>query len=166
MSDGIHNPISGISSPKAGFVMTDAILRNVFKNSLHQNMARIIEIQREACWLPHDIWPEEAMHIDTSQAIDAALDCGMATFEDVIGFLTLRHAVSYRFYEFPVVNKYLRAQPPLAGHKIQNMMLALPLAVWSIARRRMANSWYPPAKPEPQQTHDFEGDDIEETADV
>jgi hypothetical protein len=138
MTDTIHNPISGESNPKSGFVISDATAQEIFRLQLRELRVELIPIIRASCKLPEGSITDERLVEWMTAQIDIAVDRGMQSVRDVVAFLVLLRSVGPRFYEFPAVKKFLtRSDLPVDG-KIERMFLDLPVAIWAVVQRHSA----------------------------
>lgn len=140
--DAVHNPISGQASPQAGLVLSAQQQHAMLRHRLQENAPTIAAALRESCQLPADAWPDDRLIAHTRAGIDRALERGLTGGLDVVGFLSLRHSVSDRFDEFPAVRHFFERTDLAPDNRMFQLFTALPLAIWSLIRRRLPNPWY------------------------
>jgi hypothetical protein len=135
MTEDVHNPISGVSNPKAGFVMTDAMAQTMFSYQLRELQPQLLPVVRKACRVP-EAMPEETLRqwVETSSQI--AIQRGMRSVNDVVAFLVLLRQMGPQFYEFPAIKKALASPDAPADGKVEWLFLQLPLAIWAVVQRR------------------------------
>ena len=118
------------------FLLTDQHATEMFRLALCDEIDKITAIVRKACGLDTKAWPDDRLTRYCRDGIEPALKYRMATLEDVVGFLMLRHLISPNFDQLPAIRRELqRTDLPVNG-RIEALFLHLPLAVWDIARRR------------------------------
>lgn len=79
-------------------------------------------------------WTPETLHEDTMTQVKTALDLGLSSGRDVLGFLTLRHTVGANFERLPEVNLALSTPSEPEGWRVYLMMLAFHTSYWGAAR--------------------------------
>lgn len=82
-------------------------------------------------------WTSEALHDDTVAQVETALNLGLCSGRDVLGFLTLRHTVGAGFESLPEVNAALTTPTQPEGWRVESMMHAFAFDYWITARDRM-----------------------------
>jgi hypothetical protein len=135
MSEGVHNPISGISNPKIGFVITDAMTQTVFSHQLRELQPQLLPIVRKACHVP-EAMPDEVLRkwVETSSQI--AVQHGMRSVRDVVAFLVLLRQMGPQFHEFPAIKRSLASDDVPPDGKIEWLFQQLPVAIWAVVQRR------------------------------
>jgi hypothetical protein len=82
-------------------------------------------------------WPAGTLHEDTVTQVETALDLGLGSGRDVLGFLTLRHKVGVGFERLPEVRAALTTPSQPEGWRVHRMMLAFSSGYWIAARERL-----------------------------
>lgn len=116
--------------------INDEESRRMTRATLAQAETRIMEVVRQANSLDPVRWPPAKLQAHTRRGLDRAVAHNLTAIQDVIEFLTLRHAFGERFDEFPAVKKFLSRNDLPPTRRIQQMMLELPAAIWAVVLRR------------------------------
>jgi hypothetical protein len=82
-------------------------------------------------------WTSETLRDDTVTQIEIALNLGLSSGRDVLGFLTLRHTVGAGFERLPEVNVALSTPSQPEGWRVDRMMHALNSGYWIAARAQL-----------------------------
>ncbi|MCB2263052.1 MAG: hypothetical protein LGR52_08955 [Candidatus Thiosymbion ectosymbiont of Robbea hypermnestra] len=82
-------------------------------------------------------WTPETLHDDTVTQVETALDLGLGSGRDVLGFLTLRHTVGLGFERLPEVHAALTTPSHPEGWRVDRMMHAFDIGYWIGARDRV-----------------------------
>jgi hypothetical protein len=82
-------------------------------------------------------WTSETLHDDTVTQVETALNLGLRSGRDVLGFLTLRHTVGAGFERLSEVHAALTTPSQPEGWRIDRMMHAFDFDDWITARDRM-----------------------------
>ena len=111
-------------------------MQRTLRLNLKQSEGAIADIVRQACDLDEATWPQDKLLAHTQRGLDQAIRWNLTTQEDIVGFLVLRHQFGERFDEFPAVRKFLGRSDLPTTRRVQHMMLALPIGIWSVVQRR------------------------------
>lgn len=82
-------------------------------------------------------WTSETLHNDTVAQVEIALNLGLCSGRDVLGFLTLRHTVGAGFERLPEVNAALTIPTQPEGWRVDCMMHAFDFGYWITARDQL-----------------------------
>ncbi|AVS76848.1 hypothetical protein C8246_12690 [Paracidovorax avenae] len=116
--------------------LDESEMRRVLRRRLAVSESAIAQHMRDVWGLSLDRWPQDVLLAHTRRGLDRAVAQGLRTQQDVLAFLVMRHQFGERFDEFPAVRDFL-ARPGLPpDNRIASMMLALPMAIWDVVRRR------------------------------
>lgn len=135
MSNGVHNPISGITNPKTGFVITDLMAQTMFDHQLRELEPQLLPIVRKACNVP-EAMPDETLRRWVQTSSQIAIERGMRSVQDVVAFLVLMRQMGPQFHEFPAIKKALASPAVPADGKMEWLFKELPVAIWSVVQRR------------------------------
>lgn len=116
--------------------LSNTELRRQQRAALQAHEAMLADAVREVAQLGRRDWPANALLEHTRRGLDRAVLHGLDTQPDLLSFLAFRHLFGERFDEFPAVRRHLARTDLPSGHRMQHMMLTLPLGIWDVVRRR------------------------------
>jgi|GEM_PF-6054268 len=82
-------------------------------------------------------WSSETLRDDTVTHVDLALNLGLRSGRDVLGFLMLRHTVGAGFERLPRVKAALTTPSQPEGWRVYSMMHTFDSAYWVGARDKL-----------------------------
>lgn len=98
---------------------------------------RFVEQLQAHAVLDQAQWTSETLRDDTVTQIELALNLGLRSGRDVLGFLMLRHTVGAGFEHLPSVRAALTMPSQPEGWRVYSMMQTFDTAYWVAARDKL-----------------------------